>query len=136
MIGGVRILTQQMVIWDLFQPTARQLYLFFQVVVWSTKVGTSQKTYLANTSTTIRKTRERVIWELECLGVAWAWIVLAGSSIKLQLEKKAQSSGHRLQCRIVLAGLNMIWCKYSKPQLIPTKVILKKNMSYCWLTFF
>jgi hypothetical protein len=24
--------------------------------------------------------------------------------------------------------LNMIRCKYSKPQLIPTKVILRKNM--------
>ncbi len=23
---------------------------------------------------------------------------------------------------------NMIWCKYSKPQLIPIKIILKKNM--------
>ncbi len=35
---------------------------------------------------------------LECLGVPWAWIVSAGSSIKLRPEKNVQSSGHWLQC--------------------------------------
>ncbi len=34
-IIGVRILTQQMVIWDLFQPLARWLYLFFPVIIFS-----------------------------------------------------------------------------------------------------
>ncbi len=29
---------------------------------------------------------------------------------------------------IVNGDSNMIWCEYFKPQLIPTKVILKKNM--------
>jgi hypothetical protein len=29
---------------------------------------------------------------------------------------------------IVNGFSNMIWCKYSKPQLIPTKVILRTNM--------
>jgi hypothetical protein len=29
---------------------------------------------------------------------------------------------------IVNGDLNMIQCKYSKPQLIPTKEILRKNM--------
>jgi hypothetical protein len=29
---------------------------------------------------------------------------------------------------IVNGDLNMIQCKYSKPQLIPTKVILRKNI--------
>ncbi len=33
-------------------------------------------------------TQQTVIWELECLGVPWAWIVSAGSSIKLQPEIK------------------------------------------------
>ncbi len=32
---------------------------------------------------------------------------------------------------IVNGDSNMIQCKYSKPQLIPTKVILRKNMLYC-----
>ncbi len=31
----VRILTRQMVIWDLFQPSVRRLYLFFRVVIFS-----------------------------------------------------------------------------------------------------
>ncbi len=44
---------------------------------------------------------------LECLGVPSALIVLAGSSIKLWPKKKVQTSGHRLQCRIVLAGLSL-----------------------------
>jgi hypothetical protein len=29
---------------------------------------------------------------------------------------------------IVNGDLNMTWWKYSKPQLIPTKVIVRKNM--------
>ncbi len=29
---------------------------------------------------------------------------------------------------IVNGDLNMVWCKCSKPQLIPTKVILRENM--------
>jgi hypothetical protein len=29
---------------------------------------------------------------------------------------------------IVTGDLNMVQCKYSKPQLIPTKLILRKNM--------
>ncbi len=32
---------------------------------------------------------------------------------------------------IVKGDPNMILCKYSKPQLIPTKVILRKNIKYC-----
>jgi hypothetical protein len=44
---------------------------------------------------------------LECLGVPSAWIVLAGSLIKLQPEKKVQLSGYWLQCWIVLAGLSL-----------------------------
>ncbi len=34
-IIGVRILTGQTVIWDLFQPSARRLYFFFLVVIFS-----------------------------------------------------------------------------------------------------
>jgi hypothetical protein len=44
---------------------------------------------------------------LECLGVPSAWIILAGSLIKLRPEKKVQSASHWLQCQIVLAGSSL-----------------------------
>ncbi len=59
-------------------------------------------------------------------------IVSAGSLIKLRLEKKVQSSGHRLQCQIVLAGLSLCFLAGS---LIKLKITTKKKvqLSGHWL---
>ncbi len=69
--------------------------------------------------------------QLECLGVPSAWIVLAGSSIKLR-PKKVQSSGHRLQCQIVLAGSSLCFLAGSSIKL---QVMTKTKGTVVWLAY-
>ncbi len=70
---------------------------------------------------------------LECLGVPWAWINLAGSLIKLRPEKNVQSSGHRFQCWIVLAGLLLYFLAGSLIKLqIATRKIRYSCLAIGW----
>ncbi len=59
MIGGVCILTVQTVIWDLFQPTSRQLYLFPVVIFsscnWCVRILTRQMVIWDSFQPTVRR---------------------------------------------------------------------------------
>ncbi len=68
-IIGVRILTWQTVIWDLFQPSARRLYLFFPVIIFSdckticrVKIQTPTITGKITTQKKIRYNRLAIGW--------------------------------------------------------------------------
>ena len=85
-----------------------------------------------------------VIWpSVGMFGVQWAWIVLAGSLIKLRPKKKVQSSGHWLQCRLVLAGLSLYFLASSliKLQIMTGKkryshLAIGWNVYYVLLTYY
>ncbi len=94
-------------------------YVFWRVPTLVDQITTGKKVQLSG-------------HRLECLGVPWAWIVLAGSSIKLQPEKKVQLSGHWLQCRIVLAGPSLCFLAGS---LIKLQITTGKKGAVVWLAY-